>query len=142
MMASVGSSMRGVGHRLDPYVALAVPDDSLHVCTSAVGCLPIPGDGRTHSRFARRRRGALRTRWTPATRRRRRNPGTDSRVEDWHGQSVDRDARLADELSEELPPDEAEQAFDEQATGRAEQAARHGDEIDPEQGESAYKPAQ
>jgi hypothetical protein len=33
-------------------------------------------------------------------------PGTDSRVEDWHGQPVDRDARLADELSEELPADE------------------------------------
>ena len=72
---------------------------------------------------------------TPATP----EPGTDSRVEDWHGQSVDRDARLADELSEDLPPDEAERAFDEQATGRAEQAARHGDEINPEQGESAYK---
>ena len=72
---------------------------------------------------------------TPATP----EPGTDSRVEDWHGQSVDRDARLADELSKELPPDVAEQAFDEQATGRAEQAARHGDEINPEQGESAYK---
>ena len=63
---------------------------------------------------------------TPATP----EPGTDSRVEDWHGQSVDRDARLADELSEELPPAEAERAFEEQATGRAEQAARHGDEID------------
>ena len=72
---------------------------------------------------------------TPATP----EPGTDSRVEDWHGQSVDRDARLADELSEEFPPDEAERAFEEQATGRAEQAARHGDEIDPEQGESAYR---
>ena len=72
---------------------------------------------------------------TPATP----EPGTDSRVEDWHGQSVDRDARLADELSEERPPAEAERAFEEQATGRAEQAARHGDEIDPRQGESAYK---
>ena len=66
-------------------------------------------------------------------------PGTDSRVEDWHGQSVDRDARLADELSEQMPSDEAERAFEDQATGRAEQAARHGDTIDPEQGESAYR---
>ena len=72
---------------------------------------------------------------TPATP----EPGTDSRVEDWHGQSVERDAQLADELSETLPPDEAERAFDERSTGRAEQAARHGDAIDPEQGESAYK---
>ena len=75
---------------------------------------------------------------TPATP----EPGTDSRVEDWHGQSVDRDAELADELSERLPPDEAEQAFEERATGRAEQAARRGDQIDPEQGESAYKTGQ
>ncbi len=66
-------------------------------------------------------------------------PGTDSTVEDWHGQSVDRDAELADKLSEELPPEEAERAFEEQATGEAEQAARHGDEIDPEQGESSYQ---
>ena len=72
---------------------------------------------------------------TPATP----EPGTDSRVEDWHGQSVERDAQLADELSEELPPDEAEKAFEERATGSAEQAARHGEHIDPEQGESAYK---
>jgi hypothetical protein len=66
-------------------------------------------------------------------------PGTDSRVEDWHGQSVDRDAQLADELSEELSPDEAEQVFEEQSTGRAEQEARRGEHIDPEQGESAYR---
>jgi hypothetical protein len=66
-------------------------------------------------------------------------PGTDSRVEDWFGQSVDRDAQLADELSEALPADEAEAAFDRQATGKQEQAARRGEEIDPEQGESAYK---
>ena len=66
-------------------------------------------------------------------------PGTDSRVEDWHGQSVQRDAELAEALSEELPPDEAERAFDEQSTGRAEQAARHGDVIDPDQGRSAYR---
>ena len=66
-------------------------------------------------------------------------PGTDSKVEDWFGQSVDRDAELADELSAELPPSEAERKFAEQATGRDEQEARHGDRIDPEQGESAYR---
>ena len=64
--------------------------------------------------------------------------GTDSRVEDWFGQSVERDAELADELSEELPEDEAQRQFEEQATGEAEQAARHGDQIDPDQGRSAY----
>ena len=64
--------------------------------------------------------------------------GTDSRVEDWFGQSVERDAELADELSKELPADEAQRKFDEQATGKAEQDARHGDQIDPDQGRSAY----
>ena len=72
---------------------------------------------------------------TPATP----EPGKDSRVEDWFGQSVDRDAELADELSETLPEDEAERAFDEMATGREEQQARRGEHIDPEQGESAYR---
>jgi hypothetical protein len=72
---------------------------------------------------------------TPATP----EPGTDSKVEDWFGQSVERDAELADELSEKLPPEEAEKAFEEQASGEAEQEARHGDVIDPEQGESAYR---
>jgi hypothetical protein len=66
-------------------------------------------------------------------------PGTDSKVEDWFGQSVAQDAELADELSAELPPEEAEKAFDEQATGEDTQDARHGDSIDPEQGESAYR---
>ena len=66
-------------------------------------------------------------------------PGTDSRVEDWFGQSVERDAELADELSEQLPPEEAEKAFEERAAGEDEQEARRGDEIDPEQGESAYQ---
>ena len=65
-------------------------------------------------------------------------PGTDSRVEDWFGQSVERDAELADELSEQLPPEEAEKAFEDRASGENEQDARRGDEIDPEQGESAY----
>jgi hypothetical protein len=72
---------------------------------------------------------------TPATP----EPGTDSKVEDWMGQSVDRDAELADELSEQLPLDEAERAFDERATGRQEQEARRGEHVDPEQGESAYR---
>jgi hypothetical protein len=66
-------------------------------------------------------------------------PGTDSRVEDWFGQSVQRDAELADRLTDELGTDDAESAFDEQAKGEAEQAARHGDEIDPDQGRSAYQ---
>ena len=64
--------------------------------------------------------------------------GTDSRVEDWFGQSVERDAELADELSKELPEDEAQRQFEAQATGKAEQDARHGDHIDPDQGRSAY----
>jgi len=72
---------------------------------------------------------------TPATP----EPGTDSKVDDWFGQSVERDAELADELSEQLPPDEAAAEFDRQAEGRAEQEARHGERIDPEQGESAYR---
>ena len=66
-------------------------------------------------------------------------PGEDSRVEDWFGQSVDRDADLADRLTDELGEDRAEQAFEDRATGRAEQEARHGERIDPEQGESAYR---
>ncbi|MEP1123662.1 MAG: hypothetical protein ABJH68_07210 [Ilumatobacter sp.] len=65
--------------------------------------------------------------------------GTDSRVEDWHGQSVDRDTELAEELVEELGEERAEEVFDERADGRATQEARHGDHIDPEQGESAYR---
>ena len=70
---------------------------------------------------------------------RRPEPGTDSRVEDWFGQSVDRDAELADRLTDELGSAEAEEAFDEEATGRAEQDARHGTRIDPDQGRSAYR---
>jgi hypothetical protein len=66
-------------------------------------------------------------------------PGTDSRVEDWLGQSADRDAELADRLSEALPADEAEAAFERESSGADEQAARHGESIDPEQGESAYR---
>jgi hypothetical protein len=65
-------------------------------------------------------------------------PGTDSRVEDWFGQSVERDAELADRLTDDLDDAAAEAAFDELASGEAEQAARHGDTIDPDQGRSAY----
>ncbi|WP_040493475.1 hypothetical protein [Ilumatobacter nonamiensis] len=65
--------------------------------------------------------------------------GHDSRVEDWHGQSVDRDAELADRLSDELGEEQAEAEFDRRATGKETQAQRHGDSIDPEQGESAYR---
>ena len=65
-------------------------------------------------------------------------PGTDSRVEDWFGQSANRDAELADRLSDELG-DDAEAAFEEQADGAAEQESRHGDTIDPDQGRSAYQ---
>jgi len=65
-------------------------------------------------------------------------PGQDSRVEDWFGQSAARDAELADKLSEELDPTSAEAEFEKQATGEEEQEARRGDEIDPDQGRSAY----
>jgi hypothetical protein len=64
------------------------------------------------------------------------DPGTDSRVEDWFGQSVQRDAELADRLSDDLDHADAEAAFDEHATGEAEQSSRHGDAIDPDQGRS------
>jgi hypothetical protein len=66
-------------------------------------------------------------------------PGTDSRVEDWFGQSVQRDAELADQLSSELDDADAEIEFDEQSSGRAEQDARHGDHLDPDQGRPAYR---
>jgi len=72
---------------------------------------------------------------TPATP----EPGKDSTVDDWFGQSVERDTELAEELSEELTPDQAERVFEQQATGEAEQKARRGPRIDPEQGESAYR---
>ena len=65
-------------------------------------------------------------------------PGTDSRVEDWLGQSV-RNAELADRLSSELGAEAAEAEFDRRSTGRDEQEARHGDHIDPDQGRSAYR---
>lgn len=65
-------------------------------------------------------------------------PGTDSRVEDWMGQSVDEDAELAEKLVDEHGEEKAEELFDEQSDGKQTQEARHGDSIDPEQGESAY----
>jgi hypothetical protein len=65
--------------------------------------------------------------------------GHDSRVEDWFGQSVQRDEELAEELIDEGMDDEqAEREFAERATGEAEQERRHGDTIDPDQGRSAY----
>jgi len=66
-------------------------------------------------------------------------PGQDSKVDDWFGQSVARDAELAETLTEELGEGEAEEVFDEIATGEDEQDARHGDQIDPDQGQSAYQ---
>jgi len=65
-------------------------------------------------------------------------PGEDSKVEDWFGQSVERDAELADDLTERVGEDRAEQLFEQEASGEAEQEARHGDAIDPDQGRSAY----
>lgn len=66
------------------------------------------------------------------------SPGEDSRVEDWFGQSVERDTELAESLTDELGEDDAEKVFNEVATGEDEQEARHGDQIDPDQGRSAY----
>ena len=62
----------------------------------------------------------------------------DSTVEDWFGQSAARDAELADELTEEVGEERAEELFNQQAEGAAEQEARHGDRIDPDQGRTAY----
>lgn len=67
-------------------------------------------------------------------------PGTDSRVEDWFGQSVEKDTELADEIAEKQGEGaEAEAAFDAAARGRKEQQRRHGDHIDADQGRSAYQ---
>lgn len=55
-----------------------------------------------------------------------------STVDDWFGQSVERDSALADELIEETgDPGTAERRFDQRATGEDEQARRHGPSIDP-----------
>lgn len=65
--------------------------------------------------------------------------GTDSRVEDWFGQSVDRDAEVAEDVAEVYGEgDAAEREFEQRAQGREQQAARRGDSIDPDQGRSAY----
>jgi hypothetical protein len=66
-------------------------------------------------------------------------PGQDSKVDDWFGQSVARDAELAETLTDELGEDEAEEVFEQIATGEDEQEARHGESIDPDQGQSAYR---
>jgi hypothetical protein len=64
----------------------------------------------------------------------------DSRVEDWFGQSVRRDEELAEQLlGAGMDEQQAERAFAERATGKAEQDRRHGDTIDPDQGRSAYR---
>jgi hypothetical protein len=65
-------------------------------------------------------------------------PGTDSRVGDWFGQSVAQDAELADSLVDEVGMEEAERRFEREATGEETQEHRRGDHIDPEQGEAAY----
>ncbi len=66
--------------------------------------------------------------------------GQDSRVEDWFGQSVQRDAELADELTaaEDVDMDRVETDFEKTARGKSEQERRHGEHIDPDQGRSAY----
>jgi hypothetical protein len=76
-----------------------------------------------------------------ATQQPRTEPGQDSRVEDWFGQSVQRDAELADEVvaSDDGDMEQAEADFDARSTGSDEQARRHGDHIDPDQGRSAYQ---
>jgi hypothetical protein len=62
----------------------------------------------------------------PQPERTRREPDN-STVDDWFGQSVERDAELADELVDEAggDEDEARRRFEEEATGREEQEARH-----------------
>ena len=67
-------------------------------------------------------------------------PGQDSRVEDWFGQSVQRDEELVEELTDgDIDEKQAEREFAARATGEAEQERRHGDTIDPDQGQSAYQ---
>ena len=41
-------------------------------------------------------------------------------------------------LTEEVGEERAEELFNQQAEGAAEQEARHGDRIDPDQGRTAY----
>ena len=56
-------------------------------------------------------------------------PGQDSKVDDWFGQSVARDAEVAETLTDELGEDEAEKVFEQTATGEDEQDARHEREV-------------
>jgi hypothetical protein len=70
---------------------------------------------------------------------RRTPPGQDSRTTDWFGQNVDRDTELADELVEAHGAEEAERRFEHQAEGQDREEARRGEQIDPEQGEDAYR---
>jgi hypothetical protein len=67
-------------------------------------------------------------------------PGWDSRVTDWFGQSVQRDTELADELTREddVDMDQAEADFQQVAHGKDDQDRRHGPRIDPDQGRAAY----
>jgi hypothetical protein len=62
----------------------------------------------------------------------------DSTTIEWFGQSVESDTELAERLSEEHDPDEAEELFDEQARGADVERRRRGDHIDPDLGEAAY----
>ena len=69
-------------------------------------------------------------------------PGQDSTVDDWFGQSVQRDAEVADEVTADdadVDAADAEEEFARRARGREEQEARHGEHIDPDQGRDAYR---
>jgi hypothetical protein len=65
--------------------------------------------------------------------------GEDSTVHEWFGQSVARDAELADTLVDEVGAEKAEEIFDDVATGEREQQERRGDQLDPDQGEQEYR---
>jgi hypothetical protein len=66
-------------------------------------------------------------------------PGTDSPVDEWFGQSANDDAELADKLVDAVGVEEAERQFADQAQGKSRQEARHGDHLDPHQGEHLYR---
>jgi hypothetical protein len=54
-----------------------------------------------------------------------------STVEDWYGQSVERDRELAERLVQESDSlDEAEDRFEDEARGREEQESRRGDRLE------------
>ena len=67
--------------------------------------------------------------------------GDDSTTTEWFGQNVASDAELAEQLVAEHGAEEAEERFDEQATGEDIENKRRGDSIDPELGEAAYRVA-